>query len=93
MTSILRDGHDRGLLPALPHERLPAATRADLEGVTALAGFEGMPPALLARGMGAWAALFGLVSFELFGRLTNAVHDYDAWFDYQVRLLTRELGL
>jgi AcrR family transcriptional regulator len=93
MTSILRDGSERGLLPALPHERLPAATRTDLEGVIALPGFEGVPPALLARGMGAWAALFGLVSFELFGRLTNAVHDYDAWFDYQVRLLTHELGL
>ena len=93
MTSVLRDGFVRGLLPALPHERLPAATRADLEGVIALPGFEGVPPALLARGMGAWAALFGLVSFELFGRLTNAVHDYDAWFDYQLRLLTRELGL
>jgi len=93
MTAILRDGHDRGLLSPLPHERLPAATRADLEGVGALPGFAGVPPALLARGMGAWAALFGLVSFELFGRLTNAVHDYDAWFDYQLRLLTRELGL
>ena len=48
---------------------------------------------LLARGMGAWAALFGLLSFELFGRLDNAVHDDNAWFDYQLRLLTRTLGL
>ena len=93
MTSILRDGHDRGVLVPLPHERLPAATRSDLEGIIALPGFDGVPPALLARGMGAWAGLFGLVGFELFGRLTNAIHDYDAWFDYQVRLLTRDLGL
>jgi AcrR family transcriptional regulator len=93
MTAILRDGFERGILAPLPHERLPASTRADLEGVRALPGFGGVPPALLARGMGAWAAVFGLVSFELFGRLTNAVHDYDAWFDYQLRLLTRDLGL
>jgi AcrR family transcriptional regulator len=93
MTSILRDGFAREILVPLPHERLPAATRSDLEGVIGLPGFEGVPPALLARGMGVWAALFGLVSFELFGRLTNAVHDYDAWFDYQARLLGRELGL
>jgi AcrR family transcriptional regulator len=93
MTGILRDGSDRGVLAPLPHERLPSPTRSDLEGITTLPGFEGVPPALLARGMGAWAALFGLISFELFGRLTNAVHDYDAWFDYQLRLLTRELGL
>lgn len=93
LTGILRDGFARGVLVPLPHERLPAPTRSDLEGITAVPGFEDVPPALLARGMGAWAALFGLVSFELFGRLTNAIHDYDAWFDYQVRLLTRELGL
>jgi AcrR family transcriptional regulator len=93
MTAILRDALERGLVAPLPHERLPAATRADLEGVTALPGFEGVPPALMARGMHAWAGLFGLISFELFGRLTNAVHDYDAWFDYQVRLLTHEIGL
>jgi AcrR family transcriptional regulator len=93
MTAILRDGLERGLLGPAPHERLPAPTRSDLEGIIELPGFEGVTPALLARGMGVWAALFGLVSFELFGRLTNAVHDYDAWFDYQLRLLTRELGL
>jgi len=93
MTAILRDAVERGVVAPLPHERLPAATRADLEGVVATPGFEGVPPALMARGMHAWACLFGLVSFELFGRLTNAVHDYDAWFDYQLRLLTRELGL
>jgi AcrR family transcriptional regulator len=92
MTAILRDGLERGIL--VPgHERLPAPTRSDLEGIIAVPGFEGVTPALLARGMGVWAALFGLVGFELFGRLTNAVHDYDAWFDYQLRLLTRDLGL
>ncbi|WP_151083175.1 TetR/AcrR family transcriptional regulator [Nocardioides cynanchi] len=93
MTAILRDGLERGILVPAPHERLPATTRADLEGITEVPGFDGVTPAILARGMGVWAALFGLVSFELFGRLTNAVHDYDAWFDYQLRLLTRELGL
>ena len=93
MTAILRDGFDRGILAPLPHERLPAPIRSDLEGVIGLPGFGGVPPALLARGMGAWAAVFGLVSFELFGRLTNAVHDYDAWFDYQLRLITHQLGL
>jgi AcrR family transcriptional regulator len=93
MTAILRDGLERGILVPGQHERLPAPTRSDLEGIIAVPGFEGVTPALLARGMGVWAALFGLVSFELFGRLTNAVHDYDAWFDYQLRLLTRDLGL
>jgi len=93
MTAILRDAVERGSVAPLPHERLPATTRADLEGIVAVPGFEGVPPALLARGMHAWACLFGLVSFELFGRLINAIYDDDAWFDYQLRLLTRDLGL
>jgi AcrR family transcriptional regulator len=93
MNAILRDGLRSGVLSPLPHERLPAPTRSDLEGVARLPGFDGIPPALLARGIGVWAALFGLVSFELFGRLANGILDYDAWFDYQLRLLTRELGL
>jgi AcrR family transcriptional regulator len=93
LTSVLQDGFERGALAPLPHERIPAPTRADLEAVTTLPGFEDVPPALFARGMGVWAGLFGLISFELFGRLANTVHDLDAWFDYQLRLLTRELGL
>jgi AcrR family transcriptional regulator len=93
MTAILRDAIERGDVAPLPHERLPATTRTDLEGVGVLPGFEGVSPAVLARGMHAWAGLFGLIGFELFGRLTNAVHDYDAWFDYQLRLLTHGLGL
>jgi len=71
----------------------PAPVRADLSGIIALPGFEGLSPALLARGMNSWAAVFGLVSFELFGRLTNAIFDDDAWFDYQLRLITHQLGL
>jgi hypothetical protein len=43
--------------------------------------------------MNAWAGLFGLVSFELFGRLTNGIFDYDAWFDYQLLQLAHQLGL
>jgi AcrR family transcriptional regulator len=93
MTAILRDAVAREVLAPSPHERLPAPTRADLASVVALPGFAGVPPALMARGIHAWAGLFGHISFELFGRLVNVVHDYDAWFDYQVRLLTHQLGL
>ena len=59
MTAILRDGFERGALAPLPHERLPAPTRSDLEGIVALPGFSGVPPALLARGMGAGPACSG----------------------------------
>jgi hypothetical protein len=37
--------------------------------------------------------MHGTIGFELFGRLTNAVSDYDSYFDYQLRMMTRFLGL
>jgi AcrR family transcriptional regulator len=90
--AILRDGVARGTVAA-PSDRLPKAVRADVEALRASPGFEDVPPTLLARGMSMWALLFGTISFELFGRLTNAVTDYDAYFEHQLRVMTRYLGL
>jgi AcrR family transcriptional regulator len=90
--SVLRDGVERGVVE-LPADRLPRAVRADLDGIRATPGFEDVPAALLARGMSMWALLFGTISFELFGRLTNAITDFDAYFDHQLRVMTRYLGL
>ena len=93
MAAILRDGVESGPWRPSPTSDCPPRCAPTSRACSDCPGFEGLPPALLARGMGAWAALFGLISFELFGRLTNAVHDDDAWFDYQLRQLTRTLGL
>jgi AcrR family transcriptional regulator len=90
--AVLRDGAERGVV-AVPADRLPRPVRADLEQIAVTPGFEGLPPTLLARGMTAWAQLFGSISFELFGRLTNAVTDYDAYFDHQLRMMSRYVGL
>jgi AcrR family transcriptional regulator len=90
--SILRDGVERGAV-AIPSDRLPKAVRADMERVEGLPGFEGVPPTLLARAMSEWARMFGTISFELFGRLVNAVTDYDAYFEHQLRTTLRTLGL
>lgn len=48
---------------------------------------------VLAVGVGLWAQLFGLVSFELFGTFRNAFDPADALFDHQVDLAVRALGL
>jgi AcrR family transcriptional regulator len=90
---ILRDGADRGLLAAVAGDRLPKAVRADLEAILADPGFAGIPATVLARGMTVWAQLFGALSFELFGRLTNGITDYDAYFDYQLKAMAGYLGL
>jgi AcrR family transcriptional regulator len=90
--AILRDGVERGTVAA-PADRLPKPVRADVENMRELMGFESVPATLLARGLSMWALLFGTISFELFGRLTNGVTDYDAYFEHQLRVMTRHLGL
>jgi AcrR family transcriptional regulator len=90
--AILRDGTERGLVD-VPKDRLPAAVRVDCERIGADPGFAGVAPTLIARALSVWAQLFGTVSFELFGRLTNGVTDFDAYFDHQLRLMARYLGV
>lgn len=93
MVGILRDAVGRDTLAAARGPRLPRPIREDLERLAQDPAFGGVPPAVLARGMTAWAQLFGTLSFELFGRLTNAIDDYDAYFDYQLRAMAGYLGL
>lgn len=90
--SILADAVERGSVE-IPSDRLPRAVRADVEKIATLPDFAGVPPTLLARAMSMWAQLFGTISFELFGRYTNAVTDLDAYFDHQLRMTSRYLGL
>jgi hypothetical protein len=91
LAALLRDGVQRGVLDN--GDRLPKPVRADLVTIAANAEFADIPPAVLARGMIAWTQLFGAISFELFGRLTNAITDYDAYFDHQLRAMAGYLGL
>lgn len=89
---ILREAYERGHIMPLT-DRLPKPVRADVERIAALPGFDGLPPALLARGMTTWALLYGTISFELFGRYANAVENLDDYFDHQLRVIMRYLGL
>ncbi len=90
--AILRDGVAREAITA-PADRLPRPLRADVEAITQVPGFAGVPPALIARAMSVWPQLYGTISFELFGRYTNVVHDFDAFFDHQLKVMSRYLGL
>jgi len=92
LTGILRDGVERGMLTAAG-DRLPRAVREDLDNVTITPDFEGIPAAVLARAFTAWAQIFGTLSFELFGRFTGAITDYDTYFDHQLKAMARYLEL
>jgi hypothetical protein len=90
--TILRDGVARAAIQ-VPTDRLPRPLRADVDAIGQVPGFDGLPAGLLARAMSVWPQLYGTISFELFGRHTNAVHDFDAFFDHQLRVMSRYLGL
>jgi AcrR family transcriptional regulator len=91
LAGILHDAVDRGLPRGA--DRLPKAVRRDLDAIIRTPGFVGLPPTVLARGLTAWAQLFGTLSFELFGRLTNAITDYDAYYEHQLRAMAGYLGI
>ena len=52
-----------------------------------------MPDAVAAAAVATWAALFGLVSFELFGQFENVITDRAAFFAHAVGILGRMSGL
>lgn len=88
---VLRDAVAAGV--TFEPEVLPAPVRADLERIASDADYGGLPAHVMSRGLIVWTELFGALSFELFGRLTNGITDNDAWFDHQLRAMADYLGL
>lgn len=78
---LLADGVASG---ALQDDRIETTrvVRADLERLRAFA--PGVPDGVLSRGVLAWTALFGHVSYELFGHLHRVITDGDGFFDLQM---------
>jgi AcrR family transcriptional regulator len=92
LASILADGVANGVLRVRPGELLAPRMQAEIGRLTEQI-CPGVPAQILARGMIAWTELFGAVSFELFGRLTNVIEDRQSWFDQQVDAMARLVGL
>jgi hypothetical protein len=82
--------------PAIAGDGLPPGARTALAPARSTAG-PGVPDALLQRGLMAWAALFGTVSFELFGQLHGLVGDQpddrEAFFAESVRRWAAQVGI
>jgi len=53
---------------------------------------DAMPPEVMLRTISAWTALFGTVSFELFGHYVGSVSDSAAYFDQVAARLADGLG-
>lgn len=89
---LCSDAAESGRAPATNHRPMPRPVRADLKALR-----EALAPTVsehqLAVVLMGWTQLVGSISFELFGHLHNTVHDYESYFDYQMRGVAKQLGL
>ncbi|MBM7442929.1 TetR/AcrR family transcriptional regulator [Streptomyces sp. HB132] len=89
LIGLVRDAHrTEGLaVPPLAAELRPEAVRmaADLA--------EDLPPAVVVALVAAWAQIFGLVSFEIFGQFNRLVEAREPLFRRAVHELGRSVGL
>ncbi|MGW3204724.1 TetR/AcrR family transcriptional regulator [Streptomyces sp. NPDC001135] len=89
LIGIVRDTHECSGLTDLP---LSAGLRPEAERMTADLAPD-LPPETIAALVAAWAQLFGLVSFEVFGQFTNVVEEREAFFRHAATGLARGVGL
>ncbi len=89
LVDIVRGAYRAGrlVLPSLADE-----LRADAERMAADFA-EGVPPEAVAALVAAWAQLFGLISFELFGQFNRVVEEREALFRQAAGELARSVGL
>ena len=96
LLGILADAAARPPAPAIAGDDVPPDGHNALASARSIVGPE-VPDALLQRGLMAWAALFGTVSFELFGQLHDIVGDQpgdrEAFFAESVRRWAAQLGI
>ncbi|MFB6823774.1 TetR/AcrR family transcriptional regulator [Streptomyces virginiae] len=78
--------------PGLALPPLPATLRPEADRMTADFA-EGLPPAVTAALVAAWAQLIGLVSCELFGQFNRVVEDRAGFFAHAVDQLAHGVGL
>ncbi|MGH3248864.1 MAG: TetR/AcrR family transcriptional regulator [Trebonia sp.] len=91
---LIRDAHRGGELTAA--SGATTVTGALAEQVTALSAVlstPDVPPDALVRAVTAWAQLFGLISFELFGQFVGSFEPADALFAHAVVRLAAFVGL
>ncbi|CAM5247420.1 TetR/AcrR family transcriptional regulator OS=Streptomyces alboniger OX=132473 GN=CP975_11340 PE=4 SV=1 [Streptomyces alboniger] len=89
LIGIVRDAHQGSGLAMTP---LPAELRPEAERIAADFAPD-LPPEALAALVAAWAELFGLIGFELFGQFNRVVEDREPFFRHAVTRLAHSVGL
>ncbi|MBL1082776.1 TetR/AcrR family transcriptional regulator [Streptomyces actinomycinicus] len=89
LIGIVRDAARDPGLAGLP---LPAELRPEGERMVRDLAPD-LPPGAAVALVAAWAQLFGLVGFELFGQFHRVVEDREAFFRHAAARLARDVGL
>jgi AcrR family transcriptional regulator len=89
LIGIVRDAHQE---PGLADLALPEGLRPEAERMTADLAPD-LPPATVAAMTAAWAELFGLVGFEVFGQFNRIVEDPEPFFRHAAGRLAESVGL
>lgn len=92
LVTVVRDAHAAGALHAPAGTPLTGPVRADAARLAAELAPD-LPVTVIAALVAAWAQLFGLVSFEVFGRFNRMIEARDAFFDRAVDELAAQVGL
>lgn len=87
---LVRDAVEAGAVTTGEPVAIPRSVQTDLDTVRRFAEVDASDD-VLSRGLLVWTELFGTLSFELFGHLHNVIHDYEAFFDVQMRRSGRYL--
>ena len=88
---LIVDGIARGEVTVTELPPLPRPLPAEVKSVGQVA-LPGAPLWTVARATQAWALLFGQISFEVFGRLTDIVQDLDVLFEFTISTMAELVG-
>jgi AcrR family transcriptional regulator len=88
---LVADGLARGEIDPTPALEVPAAVAEDLARLRDQVAPD-VPDEVLSRMLLAWTAMYGAISYELFGHLHTVVEAYDAFFELQMRRLAAMLA-
>ncbi|GAA2364365.1 TetR/AcrR family transcriptional regulator [Streptomyces cuspidosporus] len=92
LLTVVLDAHAAGALRTPEGAVVPEAVGADVRALAQTLGIE-LPEAALTGFTAAWAQLFGLVSFEVFGQFNKVVEAREEFFAHAVAALGRATGL
>lgn len=100
LVRLVMDAYRHGELAQLSAAPMRAGLVADIDRIMAdslvvpeVAAAERIPPELVARALLVWPALFGAVSWEVFGQFgPDTLTDPAALFEHSVELLAQQLG-